>query len=468
MAPSTFGKLLMLASLTIALPLLSTVFLFNYAAVILLSQRKQFRQRSRSSKTFLITGVSNIYGLNLARALHKSGHRVIGADTETQYALNVGRKSRAISNHYNLPRISAVEDAAYLGGLIFRIVQKERADLWIDCTQDLPSQTIATARRLIEQRTSCASLASEGVCREHFESKEALYNLLQVCELPRPELHKVKNRSQIHNVLNGAQGKKVFALASPNTNGSHRPPTLLPKRTLSQTYSDVARVKIESDSYMVLEEFMDAKMKFICFTLIVHGGVNFFSVHSKNPDRQERLHTDDSLRRALQSYTEALARGLDPRFSGHVTLSFGLSEKITRGGVVQQMLPEMGSLRIFPEIAMSIDKHGFDEAAAAYCSLTDSLHNGYVSTTIANKRSDVPPQISLQRYIFLQAIGDSLITPCMELVRGRASVQTTFDSIITLCYRLLFCDEAYYDFQDPLPFFWQNTVGLVLSLQRPQ
>lgn len=464
MALSTFRKLMILASLILSLPLLTTIFVFNYAAIVLLGRNKQFRLQQRSSRTILITGASTIYGLNLARALYKLGHRVVGVDTETQYALNVGRKSRALVNHYNLPRISAVEDAAYLGGLIFRIVQKEGADLWIDCTQDLPPQTIKTARRLIQQRTSCTSLASEGVCMEHFESKEALYSLLQTCGLPTPELHKVKNRSQIHNVLNGAQGKKMFALASPRNGASPQPSTLLPKRTLSQTYNDVALVRIESDSYMVLEEYMDAKMKFVCFALIVHGGINFFCVHSKNPDRQERLHADDSLRRALQSYTETLARGMDPRFSGHLTLSFGLSEKITHGGVVQQVLPEMGSLRIYPEIAMSIDKHGFSEAAAAYCSLTDSLHNGYISATVANKRSDSPTQISLQRYILLQAIGESLITPCIELLRGRTNIQTTFDAIVTLFYRLLFCDEAYYDFEDPLPFFWQNTVGLALSL----
>lgn len=465
MALLTFRKVSVLASLILILPLLTTVFLFNYAAVILLSRRKDFRQRRQNSRKILITGASNIYGLNLARALRKIGHQVIGADTETHYALNVARKSRAFAKHYNLPRISAADDAAYLGGLLFRIVRKEAIDLWIDCTQDLSPRTIATARHLIEERTSCTVLASEGLCREHFESKEALFNLLQTCGLPTPELHKVKNRSQIHNVLNGAQGRKKYSLTPSSTDGAVRPATLLPKRTLSQTYSDVALVRIDSNSYMVLEECMDAKLKFQCFALIEHGGVNFFSVHSNSLDREERPHTDDSLRRALQSYTEALARGLHPSFSGHLTLSFGLNERITHGGVIQQMLPEKGSLRIDPEIAMSIDKRGFSEAALAYCSLMDSLHNGYISTTIANKRSDAPQQINLQRYIFLQAIGDLFITPGLQFLRRRTSLQTMLDAIITLFYRLAFCDEAYYDFQDPLPFFWQNTVGLVLSLR---
>lgn len=458
-------KLVVTASLILLLPLLTTIFLFNYAAVILLGQKRLSRQRRQDARTILITGASNIYGLNLARALHKLGHRVIGADTETQSALNVAMKSRAIAKHYNLPQVSASNDAAYIGGLIFRIVRKESVALWIDCTQDLPINTLGMARRLIEERTSCTVVASEGLCKEYFESKEAFFGLLQTCGLPTPELHKVKNRSQIHNVLNGAQGKKKYALTSSSTNGAQTPPNLLPKRTLSQTYSDVALVRIDSNSYMVLEECMDAKLKFNCFALVEQGGLNFFSVHSSNPDRGDRLQSDDSLRRALQSYTETLARGLNPKFSGHLTLSFALSERITPGGVVQQMLPEKGSLRIDPEIAMSIDKHGFSEAAAAYCSLLDSLHNGYISTTVANKKAGAPQQVNLQRYVFLRIIGDLLITPCLQFFRRRIDLRTTLDAIITLFYRLIFCDEAYYDFQDPLPFFWQNTVGLVLNLR---
>ena len=467
MAPSSasarYKVLLSVVSLAL-LPLLTFTLFFNYAAVVLLDQRKLTQRiANRYPKTILITGTTNVYGLNLARALRRAGYRVVGADVGCRGILRKASLSRAISRHYDLPELSAVQDATYIGGLIFQAARKEKACLWIDCSQNLSPRTIYSAQQLIEQQLLCLCISSEGDSKQHFRDRAALFELLRGCDLPTPEFHRVKSRGQIHNVLNGSQGKKKFALESGDKKSQVNGDKLLPKRTLSQTYSDVALVKITPGSSLLLEERLDVKTMFTCFALVVRGGLSFFQVQQKILKQYEPMRSENSLRRALQSYTEAVARGLDASFTGHLFLSFGLIEQITHSGVIQQIYPVEGSIRLQPDIAMSIDRVRFDELAVAYGSVTDSLHNGYISTTPANDTSPLNSEISRQRYILLQAITDLFLLPLAGFLLYRTGSRPLLDSWMALFYNLLLGNEAYYDPQDPLPAYWQNTVGFVLE-----
>ena len=458
------NKLTLTILLAISLPWLTILLWFNYAAVVLVEQKKSLalRRRKHTVKTVLITGSANAYGLNLARAFHNAGYRVIGADVQNKSILNIAKRSRAISRHVDIPQVSAVQDSSYVARCIFIIAKQNMADIWIDCSEDLSPPTVALAQREIEQGTSCACIAPNKDVGRHFEDHQGFFGFLHSHGLPAPEVHKVKSRAQIHNILGTSRGKKQYLLTSPTKDKRVDPRALLPRRTLSQTYHDVSLVKINSDSQVVLEESVDTTMKFQCFLIILQGTIRSFWVRKIYADESEGLDEQTALWHAMKSYSESLVHELGQDCSCHLLLAFGLTEKVTHSGVVQQILPIEGQLRIEPTFVLSINQEKFADLVNTYQVRT--YQNGSLVLSqqkiLAKARFEFSGQGTKSRYLLLEDIANLVIKPCRGLLMLQDGPRVLFDGVHTLCAHLLFSEEAYYDFWDPLPAFWQYTVVL--------
>ncbi|KAJ9663019.1 hypothetical protein H2198_001011 [Neophaeococcomyces mojaviensis] len=464
---SRLDNLLLLFVVVASLPLATLLLWLNYAAVILASQRSKipFRKlKSTPKKTILVTGTANAQGLNIARALERAGHRLIGADLQSLGHLDISRRSRALTKHYALPPLSAAADASYFARWVLEIVTRENVDLWIDCSHDIPLDAIALTRERVEGNTRCACIAADRNSSRYFKDKETLLEFFRGRNLPAPEMHRVRSRGDIHNVLNHGQGQKQYLLKSPMKSKLEVSQTLLPRRTLSQTYQDVSLVKITPGSSLILEEYLDSSTKYQCTAIAIRGSVEAFWVKRILASGVDVAAGGPALQQALRSYTEAVVRELGHDFSCHLTLSFVLSERITHAGVAQLILPVEGSLRLHPTFVPTAGLPGSSSLAETYLSMLRSVANGMAITSTPSFRKHVTNSKTSQpikeSYFLPDTISDLFWEPCKGLLLLRVSPREVLGSIGALTQKLLLGREAYYDFWDPVPAFWQYTIVL--------
>lgn len=447
-------------------PVIALVACFQYAAIVLISQRKVFSLmiRGRAKKrTVLITGTNEAFGLNLARSFHRAGtYRVIGADLKTRPFLSIAKKSQAISRHYDVPQFSAVRDASYIGRYIARLARNEAVSLWIDCSQDLPQSVISIVQKDLEQKAAVCFTRNDAK-ESFFQNRDSFLEFLQSRNLPTPEHHKVHSRGQIHNVINSARGAKRFLLTSPGREKSiSRLP--LPSRTASQTYSDISKVKIQPDSFFYLDEEIDqSTTEYECLTVNFDRDVRFFWACRKAGRAREPLTPGSALWQALHGYTEAIAREMGTEFTNQLILNFALKVQITKSGVIQQILPNDVS-RISSRFALSMSKPDFDKLVRAYQSRLNQRHNGVLTTSnAASATITKPPTVPKQCYFLMEELRELLLVPCLELLLLRKGIKSLGSDIITLLSKLIFCDEVLFDVFDPLPAFWAYFVVFVWS-----
>ena len=455
-------NILLLSIVVTTTPIAALLLWFNYAAVVLAEQRTRLSFQKRKSilkKTVLITGTECPYGLNLARAFHRQGHRVIGSDLSDRGFLSIANKSRALSKHYSLPRQANLQNADYIARCILIIVEKESVDLWIDCSHDLPLDTIATAQTQLQEKSACACFLADTKNFPCLENGKTFVDFLRKRSLPAPEVHQVRSRSDIHNVLNRSQGRKQFVLTSPEQARPFNKQTLLPRRTLSQTYHDVSLVKISPGSHMVLEEYPDPAITYECFAIVVQGVVKFFWAGQELRSSNGYLRDDTALWRSMRAYTDAIARELGGRFSSHLTLTFGVIERASQDGVESKLLLLKGAYQLDRSFVLPASEGS--DLVQAYASVLQRAPNG---TATHETAMSLPPsaskQLAKQRYFLMEDTTSLLLRPCIGLLQRRTSVTQALTSIVTLLHRLLFWDEAYYDFWDPVPAFWHYSVLL--------
>lgn len=466
MVPSTVASgrhnTLLLLIVVATLPVTTLLLWFNYAAVVLAAQRSRLslrKQKATWPKTVLITGTGTAFGLNLARALNEEGYRVVGADVVVRSSLSIAKRSRAISKHYGL-EVSAIQNAEYIARRILVVVKREGVGLWIDCSQNLPLSTVLTTRRELQEKGACACVAADAASIPRLENGEAFLDFLREKSLPAPEVHQVRSRSDIHNVLNHSQGKKRFMLTSPARPKQFDSSALLPRRSLSQTYHDVSLVKVNAESPMLLQEYADPTRTYECFAIVVQGVVRFFWTGQNAEFDGGPLHQDSSLWQAMRAYTDAIARELGHGFSSHLTLTYGVIERVSQAGVESKLLPLKGTYQPNPTFILPVGKSS--DLAQAYASFSQPATNGKSSLPIRETSMTTPltthKQLTRQRYFLLEDVANLFIDPCIGFLRRRTSLGQVLTSIVTLLHRLLFWDEAYYDFWDPLPAFWQYSV----------
>lgn len=99
-------------------------------------------------KTILVTGIETPHGLHVARCFYREGHRVVGvAITETSFPSGESL-SRALVSYFRITKLDYVSR-------LLDIVQREKADIWIPCSQTFSEAEDAVAKEKIEGQTSC-------------------------------------------------------------------------------------------------------------------------------------------------------------------------------------------------------------------------------------------------------------------------------------------------------------------------
>ncbi|KAJ5994934.1 O-methyltransferase family 3 [Penicillium waksmanii] len=215
-------------------------------------------------KTVLITGIA------LARAWAAGGHHVVGADV-ADLDLPVrsgGSMSRTLLVFYRVPKDHYISR-------ILDIIHREKVDVWVPCSPKATAIEDATARQVIESRTSCKCIAFDTDLATRFLHTDSFAQFLTERDLPVLERHQVHSRDSIHKILHRSPSKsyQIQRLGS----SSNDTALLLPKRTLSRTYSEVSEIQINQDYPWILQQ-QSRLGEFYADILVVRGHVHAIKV----------------------------------------------------------------------------------------------------------------------------------------------------------------------------------------------
>jgi predicted ATP-grasp superfamily ATP-dependent carboligase len=141
-------------------------------------------------KTVLISGGKMTKALHLARAFHRSGHRVILVEGE-KYRLTGHRFSRAVDRFYTVP---PSDDPGYASALV-DIVVREAVDVYVPVCS--PASAMDDARAKAELSEYCEVLHPGPDTLTKLDDKFAFSTAAQELDLPVPDAHRISDPEQV-------------------------------------------------------------------------------------------------------------------------------------------------------------------------------------------------------------------------------------------------------------------------------
>ena len=354
-ATSLFFLPLSVVILLVSLGLRPLLYSYNYVikfgSQLSRSEDGAPRSKAPSRRTVLVTGVSMTKGLTLAREFQKAGHRVIGADfAPFGWIPAPGRFSAAVDKFYTLHSPNEKDgDTYYIHGLL-QIIHKEEVELWVTCSGLFSALEDARAREVIERRSDCICIQPDVATTELLHSKDAFIEHTASIGLPVPETHNVTSRAAVHKVLHQSpRTKRKYIMKTVGIDDPSRLEgmTLLPRRTLSETYNHVASLDVSPSNPWVLQQFVTGKKEYCTHALVIRGKVKAF-VACPSSDLvmyYEPLSPDNSLFKAMLRFTEKfISRSSSrrrfgseehivlPPITGHISFDFLVEEIVTEKG----------------------------------------------------------------------------------------------------------------------------------------
>lgn len=275
-------------------------------------------------KTVLITGIGTSRGLALARQFHYGGHRVVGVDVGLLPVRSGGSMSNAVNCYY------PVSKKQYICSLL-DVINREKVDLWIPCSDRVAPLEDGMAKSIVESRTSCKCIHFNADYTSLFSQDDNFLQHVSERGLPVFETHHVQSRDSVHRILNHSPSK-TYVIQTP-IKGPSRNTVMLPRRTSSQTYSDVSELQISKDQPWVLKQ--RARLGgYWADVLFVHGRVKVLRIR---PSRSKADWNNSSLNNGVHEVTrhimDKFAEKGASRMSGHLSVKLMVDEEIRNNSV---------------------------------------------------------------------------------------------------------------------------------------
>lgn len=464
----------------IFLPLTTLVLVLNYSlcafSSVDTSRRRTRRRFAFQPKTVLITGIGTSKGLFLARSFYKAGHDVIGADFEPYGVPVGGRFSRSLRRFYNLAQPSAEDDFTFYLPDLLGIIQREKVDLWVNCSGRSSAVEDAQAKEIIERRSDCIVIQFGIALTRALEKKLDFIQRTRELGLPVPETHQVMSRTAVHKILHSpaASRKKYIMKRFEDDDSFHPDKTILPRRTTSETYNHVSIIPISSSSPWVLQEYIRGQ-KYSTHALVIENVVKAFVAcpSSENQMHYEAL-PDSALTLAMRRFTQEFARRSPSGMTGHLSFEFMVQETVSEKGLESTLRALACNPRAYTAVILLANQS--QALAEAYLSALrpwgPHINGNHVEKPNLldsdDQPTDVPDAETLNSSTIITSpdhphspkyywIGHDIITLLfLPLFKRPSSVSilTYARNIITLLQHLLFWNEAVFATWDPLPWWW--------------
>jgi catechol O-methyltransferase len=350
---------------------------------------------------------------------------------------------------------------------LLSIVQKEKVDLWVDCSTNALSQTLSETKDLIERRTACACFTTPEHAARSFSSPESFLALSSRSSLPVPDSHQVRSRDDIHKVLNRAHGKRYTLTRTADTASPAPSVALLPRRTPSQTYNEIAKMTIEKHGHWSLEQHLDGLQRFETLSIVVNGEVEAFAASEDTSWRTYRAVPLGQLRHVMLRYVRSLAHELGRDVNCHMRVDFCVDENAIETGVMQQVLPFAGRLAADSLGLLFQGEEGSVVLARAYLTSLSGAMNGSRDVRKGGNSTAQDNTINAtwrQKEVF--SLGTEIVRFCRtlpSLSKPRIRPSEMAKAAMVLTKHMLYGKEAVYDFSDPLPFFYLYQIYLPIK-----
>ncbi len=449
------------------LPLSGFLLFVSYASSIFLSHEASARRRIRSSPTFrpktiLVTGVGMSKGLMLARTFYLAGHNVIGADFQTHGIPVCGRFSKALRKFYPLSKPNENDGAALYINALLRIVQREHVDLWVSCSGVASAVEDGQAAEVLERRSDCKSIQFDVATTQTLHEKHTFIEQTRNLGLPVPETHNVTSRAAVHRVLHESpRTKKRYIMKSVGMDDAARGNmTILPRRTLSETYNHLSTIPISDSNPWVLQQYIPGR-EYCTHALIIDNKVRAF-VACPSLEllmHYEALPPDLPLSKAMLRFTQEFASRYPGKLTGHMSFDFLIEERVSEKGAEMGLVPIECNPRAHTAVVLFQGRE--EEMAEAYLRSRDSSMNGHAEVMNGDMESSrqmpepVTPSVQPAKYYW---VGHDLVTlvlyPLLLVLLRNLAVQDFEKDCYKFVEHLLLLKDGTYELWDPLPFWW--------------
>ena len=401
-------------------------------------------------KTVLVTGLGMAKGLTLARLFYEAGHDVIGADFEPYGVPVSGRFSKSLKKFYTLPKPNDQDGSAYYIQDLLRIIRTETVGIWVSCSGVASAVEDGQAKEVVERQTDCKAIQFDVKTTAMLHEKHTFIQKTKSLGLPTPETYDVTSRAAVHRVLHGTTKKKYIMKSVGVDDASRGDMTILPRRTVSETYSHVSNIPISSDKPWVLQQYIQGK-EYCTHALVVNGEVKAF-VACPSLEllmHYEALSTESALSQAMFRFTEEFVSRSGGGITGHLSFDFLAEETATEKGVETVLQPIECNPRAHTAVVLF---NGLGhEMSQAYMSAFKLEVNG---NGVSHEHQIVSPKEPPKYYW----VGHDLVTlvlwPVVQVFLGKMKVIEFVTGCSTFLQHLLFWKEGTYAVWDPLPWWW--------------
>lgn len=461
------------------LPLSSSLLVLSYALRPLLSTQNATSKRLRCTPSFrprtvLITGVGMTKGLSLARAFHLAGHNVIGADFSSHGIPVCGRFSVALLKFYKLTAPTEDEGAAFYIHDLLRIIHREKVDLWVSCSGVASAVSDGQAQEVITRCSDCVCIQFSAATTQMLHEKHSFIQATRSLGLPVPETHNVTSRDAVHKVLDQSpRTKKKYIMKSIGMDDATRGDmTLLPKRSMSETYNHISRIPISDSKPWVLQQYIRGK-EYCTHALVIHNRVVAF-VACPSLEllmHYEALSPDSALSRAMLLFTqEFVRRSRGEDMTGHLSFDFLIDERVSESGAEMVLLPIECNPRAHTAVCL-FDGTSSGDMVEAYLGALEPgpLSNGHSNhaeeeeeevlftpntQTKPTLGKTITPTSPKKLYWSAHDLVTLLVIPLLHLFYRRITLATFLRNSLTFLHHVLFRKDGTYELWDPLPWWW--------------
>ena len=389
-------------------------------------------------------------GLTLARLFYEAGHDVVGADFEPYGVPVSGRFSKALKRFYALPKPNDQDGSTYYIQDLLRIIRMEKVDLWVSCSGVASAVEDGQAKEVVERQTDCKAIQFDVKTTAMLHEKHTFIQKTKSLGLPTPETHDVTSRAAVHRVLHGTKKKKYILKSVGVDDASRGDMTILPRRTVSETYSHISNIAISSDKPWVLQQYIQGK-EYCTHALIVNGEVKAF-VACPSLEllmHYEALASESALSKAMLKFTEEFVARSGEGMTGHLSFDFLAEETATEKGVETVLQPIECNPRAHTAVVLF---NGLGhEMSEAYMSAFQLEMNG-------NGAFHEPHFVTPQEPPKYYWVGHDLVTlilwPLTQVFLGKIKVVEFVQGCSTFLQHVLFWKEGTYAVWDPLPWWW--------------
>lgn len=462
------GLLVHLFRLAVALVLFpwnNVVFLASYSAgylSFLASRSDPTRTRQTAlrdvqfyPKTIVVTGVDTPRGLAIARSWFRAGHRVVGVSISDSPIPAGESLSSALAAFYRVPK------GKYVARLL-DVVNREKADVWVPCSERASVLDDAMAKQVIEGRTECKCVTLDLELVNVFGRPGAFRQFLMEKGLPVVENHCVQSRDSIHKILHRSPTKSYRISRPDGLAATNAREITLPKRTLSLTYSEVSEIQISKDSPWILQQ-QTRLGEFLAEMLLVHGHIKAIKVrpaesHASRAWGQSRL--DEGLTMAVHKLMERFALKGGSRMTGHICVRIMVDEEVDASHVRYAL-----HINGCTQGAAAVDtllQDASEQLIRGYLSVEAPHLNGVIETEsvdalraqAARSMISTTPRPKFSLYQMLKEYDEEnnfrILYPAAQqidaLVRGTERA-------------LLFWRDWRFSIHDPLPWWWDAHIS---------